>query len=235
MKKTIAVLIIALLAVCSVFAAAANEKADVKGEGVMTYAEYAAAELDSEVVIEAYVQAHQSWWKDQLTIYLQDKDGGYLAYNCACDQATADKLVPGTKVKISGYKSEWAGEVEVVDGTLEILDGSWIAKAEDVTSLLGTDKLVEKINRKVAFKGLKVSQAPTYNWDGSGSKGDDVYFYVSNGTAEFQFLIESYLCGAETDVYKAAEALKVGDTVDMEGFLYWYNGPNPHITSITVK
>ena len=29
--------------------------------------------------------------------------------------------------------------------------------------------------------------------------------------------------------------LKVGDTVDLEGFLYWYEGVNPHITSVTVK
>ena len=39
--------------------------ADVKSEGVMTYAEYAAAALDTEVTIEAYVQAHQSWCKSK--------------------------------------------------------------------------------------------------------------------------------------------------------------------------
>ena len=27
----------------------------------------------------------------------------------------------------------------------------------------------------------------------------------------------------------------VGDKVDMEGFLYWYEGVNPHITGVTVK
>ena len=31
------------------------------------------------------------------------------------------------------------------------------------------------------------------------------------------------------------ENLKIGDKVDMEGFLYWYEGVNPHITSVTVK
>jgi hypothetical protein len=36
-------------------------------------------------------------------------------------------------------------------------------------------------------------------------------------------------------VYEAVKALNVGDTVDMEGFLYWYEGVNPHITSVTVK
>jgi hypothetical protein len=45
--------------------------------------------------------------------------------------------------------------------------------------------------------------------------------------------VEYYLCNEETEVYKAVENLKVGDTVDLEGFLYWYEGPNPHITSVT--
>ena len=42
--------------------------ADEKSEGVMTYEEYMAADLDSEVVIEAYVQAKQSWWEDKATL-----------------------------------------------------------------------------------------------------------------------------------------------------------------------
>jgi hypothetical protein len=29
------------------------------------------------------------------------------------------------------------------------------------------------------------------------------------------------------------EALQVGDVIDAEGFLYWYNGANPHITKVT--
>ncbi len=40
--------------------------------------------------------------------------------------------------------------------------------------------------------------------------------------------------GADSDVYKAIEALNVGDVIDVEGFLYWYNGAQPHITSVTV-
>ena len=48
---------------------AAEVVADEKSEGVMTYEEYMAADLDSEVVIEAYVQAKQSWWEDKATLY----------------------------------------------------------------------------------------------------------------------------------------------------------------------
>ena len=38
-----------------------------------------------------------------------------------------------------------------------------------------------------------------------------------------------------TDVYKAVKELKIGDMIDMEGFLYWYDGANPHITSVTAS
>ena len=71
-----------------------------------------------------------------------------------------------------------------------------------------------------------------YSYDGSGSQGDDLYFKVSVNGQTYTFTVESYLTGADTEVYKAVEGLKVGDKVDMEGFLYWYNGVNPHITSV---
>ena len=45
--------------------------------------------------------------------------------------------------------------------------------------------------------------------------------------------MESYLTGEGSDVYEAVKALNVGDVIDLEGFLYWYNGANPHITSVT--
>ena len=39
--------------------------------------------------------------------------------------------------------------------------------------------------------------------------------------------------GADSEVYKAIEALNVGDVIDVEGFLYWYEGAQPHVTSVT--
>jgi hypothetical protein len=122
---------------------AQNVDADVDMEGVMTYAEYAAAELDSEVVVETYVQAKQSWWENKATIYTQDADGGYFIYELPCTEDEYNKLVPGTKIKVTGYKSEWSGEVEIVDATYEIESGdTYVAKAQDVTGLLGKDELV---------------------------------------------------------------------------------------------
>ena len=209
--------------------------ADVKSEGVMTYAEYAAAALDTEVVIEAYVQGKQSWWDNKVTAYLQDSDGAYFTYEMACSEEDYAKLTQGTKIRVKGYKAEWAGEVEIVDATFEILDGNYVAEATDVTALLGTDALVEKQNMFVAFKGMTVESAAIYKWDGSGQDGDDLYFNVSVNGNTYTFTVESYLCDNTTEVYQTVKNLKVGDVVDLEGFLYWYEGVNPHITSATVK
>lgn len=113
-----------------------------------------------------------------------------------------------------------------------------------MTDLLGTDDLINYQNQFVAFKGMTVeaSQDATgndvaflYNWDGSGEDGNDLYFNVSLNGQTYTFTVESYLCDNTTDVYNAVKNLKIGDTVDMEGFLYWYEGVNPHITSVTVK
>ena len=225
-------------------AAAAGDGTDAKGEGVMTYAEYMAAAVDDAVVIEAFVQGKQSWWENTASLYLQDADGAYFVYGAACTAEDYAKLVEGQKVKVSGYKAEWSGEIEIAEGTIEIEDGSFIASAYDVTDLLGTDELINYQNQKVAFTGLTIaaSEDPNgkevaylYNWDGSGAEGDDLYFNVSNGTDTFSFTVESYLCDKDSDVYKAVSGLNVGDTVDMEGFLYWYEGANPHITKVTVK
>ena len=249
MKKIVSVMLVLLLALSL---AACGKKEEVKpepvfdpsakSEGVMTYAEYAAAALDSEVTVECFVQDHQSWWQDKITVYCQDPDGAYFLYELPCSEADSKKLVPGTMIRVHGFKSEWAGEVEITDSSFEFLDnGTWTATAFDATSLWGKDDLAKHMNKLVVFKGVTVDAsneegaAFTYKWDGSGSQGDDVYFYVSLNGTQYQFLIESYLRDASTDVYKAAEALKVGDTVDLEGYLYWYNGPQMHVTGITVK
>ena len=243
MKKIIALLLTLTLAFAFVSCSTTDDKADVKSEGVMTYDEYMAAALDTEVVIETYVQAKQSWWEDKATVYTQDKDGAYFLYNMACSEADYAKLTPGTKIKVTGYKSEWSGEVEIIDATFEILEGNYVAEAYDVTSLLGTDDLIKHQNEFVSFKGMTVEAAGQdadgndvaflYGWDGSGQDGSDLYFNVSLNGQTYTFTVESYLCDNTTEVYSAVKALNIGDKIDMEGFLYWYEGVNPHITSVT--
>ena len=109
MKKYMAVLLAAAMVFAFAGCGSKDAGTDEKSEGVMTYEEYMAAPLDSEVVIETYVQAKQSWWDNQATVYSQDKDGAYFLYNMACSEEDYAKLVPGTKIKLTGYKSEWSG------------------------------------------------------------------------------------------------------------------------------
>ena len=237
MKRILSLILVAVLALACFSCGNADDPAK-KSEGVMTYAEYAAAALESEVTIEAYVQAKQGYWEKDgqglATIYAQDLDGAYFIYDLKVTKADYDKMVNGTKLRVKGYKTEWRGEVEIIDATYEILEGSYIAEAKDVTALLDSEDLIKSQNMFVSFKGMTVESTYLYKWDGSGSEGDDLYFNVSANGKTYTFTVESYLCGADTDVYKAVKELKVGDKVDMEGFLYWYEGVNPHITSVKV-
>ncbi len=253
MKKFTALLLTASLVLASASMAMAAETEmeteptltpEEKSEGVMTHDEYVAAAVDDEVTIETYVQAKQSWWEDKATLYTQDQEGAYFIYNLPCSEEDYDKLEVGTKIRVTGYKADFNGEIEI-DGegaTFEILDGEFIAEPLDATELLGTDELIDHQNELVSFKGMTVEAqedaegnevAFLYNYDGSGQDGDDLYFDASVNGETYTFTVESYLCDNTTDVYKAVTELKVGDVIDMEGFLYWYEGVNPHITSVT--
>ncbi len=133
--------------------------------------------------------------------------------------------------------------MEIIDATFEIVEAqdNFIAEALDVTDLLGSDELIDHQNQFVSFKGMTVEASKDadgneatflYKWDGSGQDGDDLYFNVSKDGETYTFTVESYLCDNTTDVYAAVKELKAGDVIDMEGFLYWYEGVNPHITSV---
>ena len=263
MKKIIAMMMVAVMLLAMVACATVEENkttapeetktaaatAETKtGEQaqVMTYAEFVAAAVEDKVCVETYIQAKQGWWeKDGVgvaTIYTQDKEGAYFIYEMPISQDDYNKLTAGTKIKVKGFKGEWAGEVEIMDGTFEILEGNWIAEAADANAWLGTDELIKHQNEFVSFKGATIvastdangNEAPyLYNYDGSGEQGEDIYFNAQINGQTYTFTLEKYLTAADTEVYKAAEALAIGDVIDMEGFLYWYDGANPHITKIT--
>lgn len=90
--------------------AASEESAEA---AVMSYDEYMAAAIDDPVTIQAYVQAKQSYYAEQgtATVYLQDQDGGYFAYDMKCTQEDYDAMTEGTCIQVSGYKAEWSGEI----------------------------------------------------------------------------------------------------------------------------
>ena len=175
MKKIIA-MVLALTMLVAFAGCAPKFDPAAKSEGVMTYAEYDAAAIDAEVVIEGYVQAIQSWWDNKITVYLQDPNGAYFVYELACSETDAAKLTKGTKIKVTGYKGTWAGEIEIMDGTFEFVESeTWVAEAMDATALLGTEELIKHQNKFVTFKGLTI-EAINYK---NGEPGDDIYVDVS--------------------------------------------------------
>ena len=135
---------------------ASSEGSDTAEATVLSHEEYMAAELDTEVTIQAYVQAKQSYYAEQgtATVYLQDQDGAYFAYDMACTQEEYDAMTEGTCIQVTGFKSEWSGEIEIMDGQLDqIVEGdTFVAEPLDATELLGTDELEQHQNEKVSYR-----------------------------------------------------------------------------------
>ena len=221
-----------LLAVCLVFCAVSCNKVDPneKSEGVMTHAEFLAAALDSEVVIEGFVQAKQSWWQDEAVVYLQDGTGGYYIYKLPCTKSEFDALAIGTKIQVTGARKSWGGMDEIMGVTDWKVVGSdtYVAEATDVTSKLGNNaELTKCTGMLVALKDMNFKSA---FYADSG----DIYVTVEKGGVEYSLTVEVYLTDAETDVYKSVADLVANDVIDIEGFLAWYEGNlDMHITKIT--
>ncbi len=267
MKKIVALLLVFVmvfaLAACG-GNQAAEEPAETEGEGeevivdetteegeeagtedavqVMSYEEFLAAEEGTVVTVETYVQANESWWDGKITLHAQSPEGAYYLYEVACSEEDAAKLVPGTKICVTGDKAVWNGLVEIQNCTFTFVEGdSWVAEPADFAALLSEGTLEAHMNQRIAVTDATVvdkgeGAAFFYNWDNSGEDGQsDLYFDVDiNGTV-CTFVVRRYLTAPGSDVYEAVKNLQVGDTVDIEGFLYWYEGPQPHITSIIVK
>ncbi|MBR2578221.1 MAG: hypothetical protein IKE38_04735 [Erysipelotrichaceae bacterium] len=238
MKKLLIVLF-ALLLVLSLGGCkkkGTDDNTDNKGTvtAANNYADFVAAGNDDELEILMSVQNHQSWWDNKLTIYAQDDDGGYFLYEAKVDEETAKKLEPGTLIKVKGYKGEWASEVELLDATVEIVEGAGkVYDAKDISDIADDDlKMKEYINQKIAIKGLLVVEV---NKKDSDSDPDLYITVLAKDNLLYDLCVENYLNGPETIVYQTAAKLQPGDTIDIEGFMYWYEGPNPHVTAVTVE
>ena len=208
-----------------------------------THEEFMAAEAGAEITVETYVQASQGWWNEEgvdvTSLYTENEDGGYFIYQMPCTEEEYNKLTPGTKIRVKGYKLIWNGLHEIGDATFEIIEGdTYVASATDITDKLATEDIINYQSMKYVAKNLTVvefkdGQGFGYGWDGNSSEGADIYFNLSDGTNTYSFLVETYLSGNDSEVYEAAKALKVGDLVTVEGFVYWYEGFQAHATSIT--
>lgn len=225
-------------------AAAAPVDPNAKDEGVLTYSQFIDLEAGKEVVIEGFLQAKYDFSEsfNNTCLFLADGDGAYFVYRYGCTAEDYAKLEIGAKLKVSGTKAIYSGEVEVSDVTAVEVVGTdkYVADVLDVTASLGSEALINNMNKLVSVKGAEVvaskledkDVAFLYKWNGAGAQGDDIYFNIKVGEATYTFVVESDFMNKDSAAYKAAEALKIGDKIDIEGALYWYNGVQIQVTAI---
>ena len=222
--------------------APAEEAKEEEAPALMSYADFAAAELDTAVTVESFLQAKQEYNAEygNTSLYLQDEEGAYFVYRLACTQEEYDALTVGQKLKVTGFKSEWAGEVEITDAKVEALEADpWQAEPLNADDVWGTVDMIANQNRLVSFTDAVVEaydeEGAAFAYQNPEEKSGDLYFKVTKGDTTYEFCVETALVSADSDLYKTVEGLQVGDKVDLEGFLYWYEGPNLHTTGMGVK
>ena len=109
---------------------------------------------------------------------------------------------------------------------------TYVTEVKNLDDKFGdNDALLPYQNQLVAFTGVSVENI-SYK---GGEPGDDIYLTVSRDGKTMDICVERYLTDPDSEVYTTVGELEVGSVIDFEGFLYWYEGANPHITSITVK
>ena len=208
----------------------------------MTFAEYLSAGYEQPVTVESYLQEKQTWSDGKTGIFLQDEEGAYYVYNLPCTMEEYRDLNPGQRLRIRGYKTDFSGELQLTDASFSVLNGSYLADPYDVTEIFGSDELYLYLNRRIRLTGLTVesmfdgTSAFYYGWDNTGNveKESDLYFTASKSGETCTFLVKTQLRGTDSEAYRTVQNLRIGDTVNLEGILSWYNGPQPLVTSITV-
>ena len=208
----------------------------------MSYDEFMAAENGDDVIIEGYISARQSWWNGA-TLYLTGAKGeGYFVYNYECTEEEYNSdFVVGACLRVYGSKTIYAGEHEIMGENVDY-DKSGIVK--DAPKF--DEKVLEVKSVKTedleAYQNALFTATLTvkgnYSFKDDANKSDDIYFTLvdANGNT-MDCCVEYYLVSAYDSV---RNVIVSGDFVDgasvtVTGYLYWWNGANPHITSIVVN
>lgn len=200
---------------------------------IFTHEEFLAAPANTQVWVDAYVQAVSRWENNRISFFAQDADGGYLIRDAECDSQTASLLTPGTALRIFGTKSEQDGALYISHAGFTPMAGSYIAGAFDVTDLLGKEALQDHQNEKVSFSGLTIE--PSDNRWSAFTEAEDgsLLLCASIGEQTYPFVVDCAFTDRDSDAYVAVQQLLVGNIVRMEGYLQFENGRAfPRIVSI---
>ena len=213
-----------------------------KGTGVMSHAEFNEAEVGADCVVEGFVAAKfvrsEQWQSTNL--YLQDAEGGYYVYSLPVTVAQYNSIKVGDKIKVTGQKAEWQGEVEIdgskagAEGTFEIIGTEkFLSKSKDLSSILGdADELKKHNNEYVYLKGLEIVSISFPKGDGGDTEVKVKYTPAEGAAVEYTFFVETDLTPNTTETYNTVKGLKAGDKVNLYGFMYIYGGPQLQITKV---
>ena len=138
--------------------------------------------------------------------------------------ANGNLTIDGGNIKVTqsnraGITTQGSGDITINSGSLSVTGSVGQGPTNGVLNCAG----------KITINGGSVKATPE----------KAVGIYAKNGIeingGTYTFVVRRYLTAPGSEVYEAVKNLQVGQTVDIEGFLYWYEGPQPHISSITVK
>lgn len=80
-----------------------------------SYSEYLSSAGDQPITIESYLQEKEAWNEEKTSLWLQDEEGAYYIYHLPCSPKEYDALYVGRKLRVSGYKTEFSGNLQLTD------------------------------------------------------------------------------------------------------------------------
>ena len=177
-----------------------------KSDGILTKGEYSNTPVDLTTCI------HVGDTMEVKVLKVNDGEGQVLL---TYKRLAAEK---GSKRLEEAFQNH-----EVLKGTVtQVLDGG-ISVMIDETRIFIPASLVSDVYEKDfnKYKGQEIEFVLTeFNPRRRRVIGDRKQLLVAEKLRKQQELIDS---------------IQIGDVIDMQGFLYWYEGVNPHITSVTAS
>ena len=171
-----------------------------------------------------------------ISLYIVDEDfcAGYYLYRVKCDQATADRLVPGAPVVVTGtINTNYNGLIETNAGGTIVIDDEREALTELPVHALD-EEVVGKLFSANYHQSTLVSLT---NWkvkevkDAPKAGETATLFILEKGGVEVAVAVSKYMEGAyktaaDDTVWSAlaAHGIQVGDIVSVTGVLGNYKG-----------
>ena len=188
----------------------------------LTWAEFAAADDDTPVVIKGVIGGIVETSKEN-DLYLQDENGGYFVYKLAV-KPSEQGLKVGMTVRVSGIRDTYYGVYQVADASVEIIDETIKEIPEtDITEAYKNAKdlksadLTKYQSMYVTIKGATVlgQDASDQTYFNFSLEGKKAYVRISSST--------SMLTSAGETNFKKNVADHVGYSADITGFVSIYN------------